>query len=116
MTTQATEKNKVTPVKRIGAREARNQFSDLVGSVHYSGEPVVVERSGKPMVAIIPFELYEQIETTLKLTYSTTNASQASSLNELRALFKATQALPVAQSISEAEIAAEIAAYRSSQL
>src|SRR4051794_7837203 len=111
MATQVKEKNKVTSVKRIGAREARNQFADLVGSVHYSGEPVVVERSGKPMVAIIPFELYEQIETALQLTYSPTDENPSNRLSELRALFKTTQALPVAQRISEAEIAA----YRSNQ-
>jgi prevent-host-death family protein len=44
----------------IGAREARAQFSDLLGRVHYRGETVIVERSGKPMVAVIPIDLYKQ--------------------------------------------------------
>jgi sulfur carrier protein ThiS len=30
-------------VKRMSAKEAREQFSDLIGSVHYSQEPVIVE-------------------------------------------------------------------------
>jgi prevent-host-death family protein len=47
--------------KRMGAREARNNFSDLIGSVHYGHETVIVERSGKPMVAVIPVALYEQL-------------------------------------------------------
>ena len=45
----------------IGSREARNNFADLVGRVHYSGETVIVERSGKPMLAMIPIDVYEQM-------------------------------------------------------
>ena len=47
--------------KRIGAREARHKFSDLMGRVHYGGEAVIIERSGKPMVAVIPVEVYQQL-------------------------------------------------------
>jgi prevent-host-death family protein len=47
--------------KRIGAREARQKFSDLVGTVHYGGQTVIIERSGKPMVAVIPVEVYQQL-------------------------------------------------------
>jgi prevent-host-death family protein len=45
----------------IGAREARNNFADLIGRVHDRRETVIVERAGKQMVAVIPIELYEQI-------------------------------------------------------
>ena len=48
-------------VERVGAKEARNRFADLLGNVHYGGQVVVVERSGKPMVAVIPVEMYEQV-------------------------------------------------------
>lgn len=51
---------------RIGAREARNKFADLIGSVHYGGEVVIVERSGKPMVAMIPVEMYERMDAECK--------------------------------------------------
>lgn len=47
-------------VKRIGAREARNHFADLLGTVYYSGEPVIIERSGKPMAVLVSIEQYEQ--------------------------------------------------------
>ena len=47
--------------KRISAREARNRFSDLMGSVRYGGEEVIVERSGSPMAAVIPVEVYERL-------------------------------------------------------
>ena len=45
----------------VGAREARQRFADLLGRVGYGGEIAIVERSGKPMVAIIPVELYEKL-------------------------------------------------------
>jgi prevent-host-death family protein len=48
-------------VERIGAREARSRFSDILGNVHYGRQEVIVERSGKPLVAIIPVEMYERL-------------------------------------------------------
>ncbi len=45
----------------IGAREARLRFADLLGRVGYGGEVAIIERSGKPMVALIPMEVYEQL-------------------------------------------------------
>jgi prevent-host-death family protein len=48
-------------VVRMGAREARNRFTDIVDSVHYGGQVVIVERSGKPMVAVIPIAMYQQL-------------------------------------------------------
>lgn len=45
----------------IGAREARRRFADLLGRVGYGGEVAIVERSGKPMVALIPVGVYEQL-------------------------------------------------------
>lgn len=47
--------------RRISAKEARDRFADLVGSVHYGGEEVIVERSGRPMAAVIPVEMYEKL-------------------------------------------------------
>ncbi len=46
---------------KIGARQARNNFADLLGSVHFGKDEVIIERSGKPMVAVIPIDLYEQM-------------------------------------------------------
>jgi prevent-host-death family protein len=45
----------------MGAREARQRFADLIGRVGYGKEVAIVERSGKPMMALIPIELYEQL-------------------------------------------------------
>ncbi|MBE9508158.1 MAG: type II toxin-antitoxin system Phd/YefM family antitoxin [Chloroflexi bacterium] len=48
-------------IEHMGAREARSKLADLLGSVHYGGQVVIIERSGKPMVAVIPVEMYQQV-------------------------------------------------------
>jgi prevent-host-death family protein len=48
-------------VKTMGAREARSSFSQLLGRVHFGGQVVIVERFGRPMVAIIPLEDYQRL-------------------------------------------------------
>lgn len=45
---------------RMGAREARQKFSELLGRVHYGGETVILESSGKPMAAVVPLQVYQQ--------------------------------------------------------
>jgi len=47
--------------KHVGAREARSRFSDLIGSVRFGNEEFIVERSGKPMAAMIPMETYDRL-------------------------------------------------------
>ncbi len=54
----------------IGAREARRRFADLLGRVGYGGEVAIVERSGKPMVALIPVEVYEQLVAEREAAFS----------------------------------------------
>lgn len=46
---------------RMSVREARSRLADVVGRVHYRGEAVIVERYGRPMVAVIPVDLYEKV-------------------------------------------------------
>lgn len=48
-------------VVRMGAREARQKFSELLGRVHYGGETVILESSGKPMAAVVPLAMYEKL-------------------------------------------------------
>jgi prevent-host-death family protein len=48
-------------VVRMGAREARQKFSEMLGRVHYGGETVILESSGKPMAAVIPLNAYERL-------------------------------------------------------
>ena len=48
-------------VKRMSAKEARNGFSDLLGSVYYTKEAVIVEKRGRPFAVLINPEDYEKL-------------------------------------------------------
>ena len=37
----------------MSVREARAHFADVLGSVYHTGEPVIVERNGKPVAVLI---------------------------------------------------------------
>jgi antitoxin YefM len=45
--------------RRMSAREARANFSDVLGRVYYTKEPVVVEKKGRPFAVVISPEDYE---------------------------------------------------------
>jgi len=47
--------------KHVSAREARNRFADIMGSIRYGREEIIVERSGRPMAALIPVDTYERL-------------------------------------------------------
>lgn len=47
-------------VKRMTAKDARTNFSQLLGMVHFGKDTVIVEKQGKPVVAVIDIEQYEK--------------------------------------------------------
>lgn len=47
--------------KTMSAREARANFSDLLGSVFYTKEPVIVEKKGKPVAVVISTEDFQRL-------------------------------------------------------
>jgi len=49
-------------VKRISVAQARANFSNLLGGVHYSKEEVIVERKGKPFAVVISPEQYQSLK------------------------------------------------------
>jgi prevent-host-death family protein len=49
-------------VKRMSAKEARDRFAQVLGMVHYGKDTVIVEKQGKPVVAVIDVERYEQLK------------------------------------------------------
>jgi len=49
--------------RRISAKEARNNFSDLLGQVRYSGDPMVVEKKGRPYAVLISPEDFARLQT-----------------------------------------------------
>ena len=48
--------------RRISAVEARKRLGEILESVYYRGDEVVIERAGKPMAVVIPAERYEAME------------------------------------------------------
>jgi hypothetical protein len=69
---------------------------------------ITIEDPDHVVLSGLPFESGQRVEITL-----TTDSSACPPTETLRSLFKTTQALPQAQAITEDEITAEIAAYRS---
>ncbi|MBI4492305.1 MAG: type II toxin-antitoxin system Phd/YefM family antitoxin [Chloroflexi bacterium] len=46
----------------MSAREARAHFSDLLGLVYYTKEPVIIEKKGRPFAVVISPEDYERLQ------------------------------------------------------
>ena len=50
-------------VKKLSDKRARSQFSTLLGQVHGKKDTVIVEKQGKPVMAMIDFERYQALTT-----------------------------------------------------
>lgn len=61
----------------IEAGEAPDRLNEIVGRVHDAGETVIVERSGEPLAAVVPVEVYER--------YVAERAARFAVLDRLRA-------------------------------
>jgi prevent-host-death family protein len=48
--------------RTVSAMEARKRLGELLESVYYRGDEVVIERAGKVMGVVIPAHRYEAIE------------------------------------------------------
>ena len=46
---------------RMSAREARANFSDLLGRVFYTRQPVIIEKKGRPFAVVISPQDYESL-------------------------------------------------------
>lgn len=67
----------------------------------------VVQAGGKLTLSELPFQAGQNVEVTL-----TVAGERASQLEKLKEVLRQTQQLPQAKTISEQQIAEEIAAYR----
>lgn len=45
--------------RMIGLTQARKQFSEMVNQVMYQRDTYVIEKQGKPAVAVVPLDVYE---------------------------------------------------------
>jgi len=55
-----------TQPKIITAKEARDNFSDLLGMVYYGKESVIVEKQGRPFAVVVNPEQYEKFKQIAK--------------------------------------------------
>jgi len=46
--------------KTISAVRVRGRLGQILEEVYYRGDQYIIERSGKPMAAVVPVEQYEQ--------------------------------------------------------
>ncbi len=46
--------------KVVGVTKARDLFRRIVDGVQYQGEKYIIERHGKPAIAIVPLSIYEE--------------------------------------------------------
>jgi len=75
-----------------------------------------VSKDGNLSIKGLPFRPDAKVEVIVRAETKKVSASERKALaDELQALFKEIQSLPQAKSITEEEIAAEIAAYRASK-
>ena len=72
---------------------------------------VTIQDPKQLVLSGLPFRPGQRVEVVMIAE----EEQPAARVQELRTLFKTTQALPQAQAITEEEIAAEIAAYRAGQ-
>jgi prevent-host-death family protein len=52
--------------KRYSVKDARANFSDVLGTVFYGQEAVIVERNGRPMAVLISPEQWERYQRSTK--------------------------------------------------
>lgn len=69
---------------------------------------VTIEEPGRVVLSNLPFRAGERVEVTLRPD----DSDQAGRGKQLEQLLRETQALPQAQSVTEDEVRAEIAAFR----
>lgn len=50
--------------KHLSAKDARATFSDVLGSVYYRNEPVIIEKNGRPVAVVISPQMFEVVERT----------------------------------------------------
>lgn len=61
-----TRETKESMAKRMSAKEARDNFTDVLGMVYYGNESVIVEKKGRPFAVVISPREYERLQQVAK--------------------------------------------------
>jgi len=81
-------------IKKISAIKARQNLGQIMNEVSLRGEDYIIERAGKPLVAVIPIEKYKQIQEEKKEFFDW--------VDEVRAKTKGIKLKDVEKAIGEA--------------
>lgn len=54
-------------IREVNITEARNNFLSLADTLTSENSIAVVRKRGKPILAVLPYELYESLEETLAI-------------------------------------------------
>ena len=63
--------------KVIGVTKARDEFRKIVDEVLYQGDKYVINRHGKPAVAVVPVQVYENWKQQRKRIFELISEVQA---------------------------------------
>lgn len=80
--------------EKISAYEARRSFGEILQKVAFTGDKVLVERYGEPIVAVVPIEIYQQWKLSRQDFFNKIRAAaEKSSLSPRKAETLANQAV-----------------------
>jgi len=88
-------------LKKISAVKVRQNLGEVMNEVALRGDDYIIERAGKPLVAIIPMEKYRKLQKDLEDFYADVKAFQESA--------KGVDSRAVDEAIDEAVAAAKAA-------
>ena len=96
-------------VRIVSATEAKNKFGEIIKRAYAAGEHLIVEKSGIPVVAIIPMADYQQLvspqvavpETAQKVDAERKRAEAARRLKEV--MDRVHAQMPAVEDVEEAE-------------
>jgi len=63
--------------KRISALKARQNLGQVMNEVALKGDDYIIERAGKPLVAVIPIEKYQSLQRDWDEFFEGVNAMSA---------------------------------------
>jgi prevent-host-death family protein len=55
----------IMPITTLGSREARQKWRDVLDEVYTGAADIVIERNGKPLAVLIPYEDYLAVAEAL---------------------------------------------------
>lgn len=67
--------------KTIAVTKARDKFRSIVDEVQYQGDKYVIERHGKPAVAVVPIQIYENWKKQRERLFEIINDVQSANID-----------------------------------